>query len=113
MKYPNLRYGNPQELAHYAQFIPLPELARRLRRSDRSVRDWLTGRKKVPWWVPEIIRLQNMEHAERMRQMNIAPLRAQLGIVSGAVIAYQPRRGPESGPQAAIDALPVPVAVRA
>jgi hypothetical protein len=52
------------------------------------VRSWLAGTAKVPWWVPEIIRLQNMEHAERMRQMNMKPPRHPLAIVSGSVLAF-------------------------
>lgn len=89
MRYPNLRYGNPQELRHYAQFIPLRELSKRLRRSERSVRDWLSGAKKIPWWVPEIIRLQHMEYAEVMRQMNMKPSRLILGIATDTVIEFR------------------------
>lgn len=88
MRYPNLRYGNPWELQHYAQFIPLKELAKRLRRSERTVHDWLTLRKKVPFWVPELLRLQHKEHVERMRQMNMEPLRLKLGLATAEVIAY-------------------------
>ncbi len=32
MRYPNLRYGNPTELRHYAQSVPVKDLARQLRR---------------------------------------------------------------------------------
>ncbi|MGQ7934676.1 hypothetical protein [Paraburkholderia sp. D1E] len=81
MKYPNLRYGNPREMAYYAQGRSLKELARELRRSERSVRDWLTGRERVPWWVPELLRLRDMEHDLRLRQMNIGRLAPSLGVV--------------------------------
>ncbi|MFM0367840.1 hypothetical protein [Paraburkholderia aspalathi] len=81
MKYPNLRYGNPREMAYYAQGRSLKELARELRRSERSVRDWLTGRERVPWWVPELLRLRDMEHDLRLRQMNIGRLAPPLGVV--------------------------------
>lgn len=37
MKYPNLRYGNPQAMNHYAQGIPLDQLAHKLRRSECAV----------------------------------------------------------------------------
>jgi hypothetical protein len=69
MRYPNLRYGNPNELAYHARGIPIAELAKRLRRSERSVINWLSGTHKMPYWVPELIRLQNMEQAEIRRQM--------------------------------------------
>ncbi|WP_061537199.1 hypothetical protein [Collimonas arenae] len=71
MKYPNLRYGNPQAMNHYAQGIPLKQLAHRLRRSERAVSDWLKGTKKVPFWVPELLRLQRMEHDHIIHQMGI------------------------------------------
>ena len=89
MRFPNLRYGNPNEFVYYASFIPTKErvqrLARQLRRSDRTIRDWLSGEKRIPWWVPEIMRLQYMEHCERMRQMNMKQPR-RLGVVSTASI---------------------------
>jgi len=72
VRYPNLRYGNPTEFAHYAMGVPLDDLARRLRRDERTVRDWLSGRSRVPWWVPEIMRLKRMEADLRHRQMFLA-----------------------------------------
>lgn len=92
MRYPNLRYGNPTEFAYYAMGIPLPDLARRLRRDERTVRDWLSGRCRVPWWVPEIMRLKRMEADLRHRQMFWAvPVKKsvmKLGVVGvdGAIV---------------------------
>lgn len=69
MRYPNLRYGNPTELNYYAMsYTDVKTLARNLRRDERTVKDWLSGRQRVPWWVPEILRLQRMESADIMRQ---------------------------------------------
>lgn len=90
MRYPNLRYGNPTEMAYYSMGIPLPDLARRLRRDQRTVRNWLTGRARVPWWVPEILRLKHMEADLRHRQMGMGPLPARLGVVTADVIALAP-----------------------
>jgi hypothetical protein len=69
VRYPNLRYGNPTEFTYYAMGVPLADLARRLRRDERTVRDWLSGRARVPWWVPEIMRLKRLEADLRHRQM--------------------------------------------
>ncbi len=69
MRFPNLRYGNPTEFAYYAMGRTHAELARALRRDERTIRDWLTGRAKVPWWVPEIMRLKRLEADLRHRQM--------------------------------------------
>ena len=82
MKYPNLRYGNPTELQYYAMGIPLRSLCYRLRRRERIVRAWLSGEKKIPFWVPELLRLQQMEHEHILWQMNIAPVCAKLGIAN-------------------------------
>ena len=86
MRYPNLRYGNPTEMAYYAMGTPLPILARRLRRDERTVRDWLNARTRVPWWVPEILRLQRVEADLRHRQMGFGALAPTLGIVGAEVI---------------------------
>ena len=91
MRYPNLRYGNPTEFAYYAMGVPLPDLARRLRRDERTVRDWLSGRTRVPWWVPELLRLKRLEADIRHRQMGMGSLPARLGVVSAEVIALAPQ----------------------
>lgn len=85
MRYPNLRYGNPTELNFYAMGRSAADLARELRRDERTVRDWMSGRTKVPWWVPELLRLRRMESNEMLRQMNIARL-PRLGVVRANVI---------------------------
>lgn len=69
MRFPNLRYGNPTEFAYYAMGRTHAELARVLRRDERTIRDWLSGRARVPWWVPEIMRLQRLELQQRQYQM--------------------------------------------
>jgi hypothetical protein len=69
MRYPNRRYGNPTEFAYYAMGRTLSDLSRALRRDERTIRDWLSGRSKLPWWVPEILRLQRMESENICRQM--------------------------------------------
>lgn len=69
MRFPNLRYGNPTEFAYYCMGRSHADVAKTLRRDERTVRDWLNGRAKVPWWVPEIMRLKHMEMADRQRQM--------------------------------------------
>jgi predicted transcriptional regulator len=97
MKQPNQRYGNPAEMAYYVQGRPIKTIARELRRTERSVRDWLTGRKKVPWWVPELLRLRHMEHDVRLQQMGIGRLAPRLHAVDGAVreLRVIPPRGVE------------------
>jgi len=97
VRYPNLRYGNPTEMAFYAMGVPLPTLAKRLRRDERTVRDWLNARTRVPWWVPEIMRLQRLEADLRHRQMGFGALAPTLGVVSADVISLP--RPDEKKPQ--------------
>lgn len=99
MRYPNLRYGDRAVLNYYTMGVPLAAVARRLRRDERTVRDWMNGKRKVPWWVGEILRLQHMEADLRHRQMGMGPLKARLGVVSGEVIALAPPTD-EKKPQA-------------
>ncbi|MYM67284.1 hypothetical protein GTP45_10625 [Pseudoduganella sp. FT55W] len=70
MRYPNLRYGNPTEFAYYVMCYgdDIPAVARLLRRDERTVRDWLSGRQRVPFWVPELMRLRRFETDVYMRQ---------------------------------------------
>ncbi|WP_377704940.1 hypothetical protein [Pseudoduganella sp. UC29_71] len=71
MRYPNRRYGNPTEFQYYVATHGdgIKGVARTLRRDERTVRRWLNQTQKLPWWVPEILRLQRMESAEIVRQM--------------------------------------------
>jgi hypothetical protein len=98
MRYPNLRYGNPEEFNYYAAGRDAASLANELRRDERTVRDWMTGRTRVPWWVPEILRLRRMEHDEWRRQVGFERLAPQLGIVKADVLEF-PRRPEKKKPQ--------------
>jgi hypothetical protein len=92
VRYPNLRYGNPTELAYYAVFWgSVPHLAKFLRRDERTVRDWINAKTRVPWWVPEILRLKRMEAELRHQQMGMGRLPTALGVVAADVIAFPQR----------------------
>ena len=87
LQYPNRRYGNPAAMRHYAMWYgSVPALAKALKRSERSVRNWLSGKAKVPWWVPEIMRLQQMEHNDTARQITGRLVGVRLGIVAGGTV---------------------------
>lgn len=106
MRYPNRRYGNPTAMAHYALWYgSIPELAKALKRSERSVTDWLSGKSKVPWWVPEIMRLQKMEHDAMVFRMTGIKVAASLGIVrpDAAIVAHV-RQPDTTKPQVIADA---------
>ena len=89
MRYPNLRYGNPNELRHYMQGRSIEDVAKQFKRSPRIFQNYLAGRCPIPWWIPELMRLQRMEFADMMRQHGFAETRQKLGLVRGAVIELQ------------------------
>jgi hypothetical protein len=64
----------------------------------RTVRDWLSAKQRVPWWVPEYMRRRQMEQADIRRQMNMTALGPRLGVVPGDVIELATRR-PKKEPQ--------------
>lgn len=71
MRYPNIRYGNPTEFRHYAEWIPKKHLAKLLRKSERTINDWTTEKQRIPFWVPELLRLRELEQQQQMRRMGI------------------------------------------
>lgn len=103
MRYPNLRYGNPTEFAYYCMGRTNASVAKTLRRDERTVRDWLSGRSKLPWWVPEIMRLKRAELVERQRQMFGAigdqKRLSALGIVQPDAVLQLHRRAEKKKPQ--------------
>ncbi|MFJ3046778.1 hypothetical protein ACIPEN_13190 [Herbaspirillum chlorophenolicum] len=88
MRYPNTRYGHHSEFEFWMQGHSIQVIAKRLKRSERSVHDWLTGKRKIPWWVPEILRLQHYEYYDRLRQMGFNPPRRRLAVATADVLAF-------------------------
>jgi predicted transcriptional regulator len=72
-------------MAYYTQGRTIQSIARELRRTERSVRDWLSGRQRVPWWVPELLRLRALEHNLRLQEMGVGRLSPRLHAIDGAV----------------------------
>ena len=103
---PNLRYGDRDEFVFYAEGKPPAILARMLRRSERSVRDWLDGKAKIPWWVPELLRLRQMEARERHRQMGFTSFPRRLAVVSGDIIQFPTLKDSKNENQAPVIAHP-------
>lgn len=104
MRYPNLRYGNPQAFQHYAMsFGTTSQVARTLRRSEKSVKNWLTGKARVPWWVPEILRLKKLEHDQMVFQMTGMRTLARLGVVEDGEVIDAGHRFRSDDPPDGID----------
>lgn len=79
MRYPTTRYGHHGEFEFWMQGCSVKVIAKRLKRSERS---------EIPWWVPEILRLQHYEYQDRLRQMGISPPRRRLAIVTAGIFQF-------------------------
>lgn len=114
MRYPNTRYGNPEELKYYSQGMSIKELAKQLKRSEKSVKQWLSLEKKVPYWVPELLRLRHMEKDLVMRQMGFGEQRLKLGLVVGDVIQFTRDRSRSSlnNARSTASSLPQPIGLQ-
>ena len=88
MKYPNTRYGHVEELEFWMQGESVRRIARRLKRSEKTVQYWLTGKNRIPWWVPEILRLQHYEYQDRLRQMGFKPPKTKLAIAAAGGLMF-------------------------
>ncbi|WP_293781269.1 hypothetical protein [uncultured Oxalicibacterium sp.] len=78
MKYPNTRYASIDQLLYWKRGLSEKDLAKHLKRSKKTIENYLSGREKIPWWVPEILRLQEYEYQNRMRMMNIRKEKTRL-----------------------------------
>jgi hypothetical protein len=52
----------------------------------------------MPYWVPELMRLQNMERAEMLRQMNLPGIKTGLGLVTEKGTVYTLRHADKPAP---------------
>ncbi len=71
MYHPNRRYGNPEALRALTAGLPLEAVARMLHRHPRTIRDWLEARRKMPFWVPELLQLRHETALNDLRRMGI------------------------------------------
>lgn len=71
MRHPTLRYGHPAELLFYMRGMSEKDLAKTLHRSEKTIKNYLSGREKIPFWVPELLRLREFEYQQRMHEMGI------------------------------------------
>jgi len=98
MRYQSSRYGNPVEFQYYVQGQSPEEIAKRLKRNKHTVQRWLTGKQKMPWWIPEILRLQRLEYDLWMHQVGLGSRRTKLGVARADVIDFPDFRPPIDQP---------------
>ena len=81
-------YASYHEFQFQCQGRPTWAIAQMTRRSVRTIERYLSGTQKIPWWIPEILRLQDQEYFDRTRQQGFNPIRKKLGIVTGELIEF-------------------------
>lgn len=64
---PSRRWANPAEFDYYARVYNARTLAKMLKRTSRTIRDWQRGARPIPSWTIDVLRLSNIE-AEAARQ---------------------------------------------
>jgi hypothetical protein len=67
------KWGHLAEFEYYAH-APDDALARYLRVTPSTIRAWRSGKRPLPWWVPELLRLRQWECDDRMRRMGYVRL---------------------------------------
>lgn len=100
MFHPNRRYGNPAALRALTTGLTVHQLSQLLHRHPRTVRDWLSERRPVPYWVVELLELRHVTAVESLRRMGIAP-RPQPAQVS-SLQAQRARQSADASPDHAV-----------
>lgn len=57
------------EFERLSSGLPRKQLVRLLRRCDRTIRDWQTGRRPIPAWTTDTLKLHRFETRKTYREM--------------------------------------------
>lgn len=75
------KHASLHEWQAVTQGFPDAVVADRLRVDRRTVRDWASGRRPIPWWAPALLMLDDYVTGDALRQ--IGGRLAVLGMPSG------------------------------
>ncbi|MGX0623367.1 hypothetical protein ACUXAV_006093 [Cupriavidus metallidurans] len=78
MKNPSRRWVSAIEFEKHASGLQRKHLVRLLRRCDRTIRDWQSGRRPIPAWTIDALKLHRYERQQAFQQMVAAASRHQL-----------------------------------
>lgn len=92
------RWGNLAEFEHYASGLPVRFLCRLLKRCPRTLRNWRSGRRAVPVWAVDVLRLHDLESRETLRQITgiTLPPKGQASSVGSACAPAMAAEAPAS-----------------
>ncbi len=69
MKNPSRRWVSAIEFDYHTSGLPRTLLTKMLRRCDRTIRDWQTGRRPIPAWTIETLKVYEYERQNAWQQM--------------------------------------------
>jgi len=69
MKNPSRHWVSTIEFEKLSSGLPRKTLARLLRRCDRTIRDWQTGRRPIPAWTVDTLRVHRLETTQAYSEM--------------------------------------------
>lgn len=69
MKNPSRRWVSAIEFEQHTAGLPRKFLCRLLRRCDRTIRDWQTGRRPIPAWTIDTLRMHEVEAIRAYREI--------------------------------------------
>jgi hypothetical protein len=93
MKAHDRKWGQLGEFELYAH-APDNVLAVGLRVTPATIRAWRSGKRPIPWWVPELLRLRLWQFDAEMRAAGYRRMGIATSVQSAQVYTFAPIRGP-------------------
>lgn len=69
MHKPSRRWVSQVEFDRHTSGLPRKHLCSLLRRCDRTIRDWQAGRRPIPAWTIDTLRVHRLEITQAYREM--------------------------------------------
>jgi len=96
MQNPSRRWVSAVEFEKHTSGLPRKHLCRLLRRCDRTIRDWQTGRRPIPSWTIDTLRLREFEALRIHQEMFGSILARRSAIVTPPRNEKKPKCAPSS-----------------
>lgn len=78
MKNPSRRWVSSNEFDYHTSGLPRTLLIKLLQRCDRTIRDWQTGRRPIPAWTIDTLKVYEFKRQNAWQEMfEIGPALAQ------------------------------------
>ena len=78
MQDPSKRWANPAEFDYWAKVYTVKVLSKKLKRTPRTIRDWLRGARPIPAWTVAVLRLSELDAEAYRRSLYPMHKRRQL-----------------------------------